>query len=354
MNEMTYPLILSPGRGNPRNSEGDFILLNDGRLCFIYTRYTGDSGSDNDTTVLAARYSGDEGKTWTTDDDVVLRSTAKESLRSVSLLRIDDSTIALFYMHFRSWLDTRPFVRFSDDDGRTWGEAIDIVQDVDQDYYVLNNDRVIRLSNGRILVPVSRHMQLRREEGKDLNSYGNMICYLSDDSGHTWIRSRSAWGGEQPGGSRVVLQEPGVVELRDGRLLMYCRTDAGSQFVSFSEDGGETWTPPRASNLVSPRSPASVKRIPGTEDLVAVWNDHSTIKPDLRDRRTPLTVAISRDEATTWENARNLEEDPWGHYCYTAIAFAEDTVLLAYCGGDRRDHGLATTKIARVPIAGLY
>ena len=33
--------LLPPGPGNPRNSEGDFIELKDGRVLFVYTHFTG-------------------------------------------------------------------------------------------------------------------------------------------------------------------------------------------------------------------------------------------------------------------------------------------------------------------------
>src|SRR5687768_7695305 len=56
--------LLPPGPGNPRNSEGAFITLKDGRLLFIYTHFTG-GGSDHAAAHLASRSSRDGGKTWT-------------------------------------------------------------------------------------------------------------------------------------------------------------------------------------------------------------------------------------------------------------------------------------------------
>jgi len=45
-------LRLDPGPGNPRNSEGDFIALKGGRIMFVYTHYTGSSGSDQAALIL--------------------------------------------------------------------------------------------------------------------------------------------------------------------------------------------------------------------------------------------------------------------------------------------------------------
>ena len=42
-------LELKPGPDNPRNSEGAFISLKDGRIMYIYSRYYGKSSSDHAT-----------------------------------------------------------------------------------------------------------------------------------------------------------------------------------------------------------------------------------------------------------------------------------------------------------------
>ena len=55
-------LRLPPGADNPRNSEGDFIQLKDGRMMFVYTHFT-DGAGDHSKAYLAARYSSDDGQT---------------------------------------------------------------------------------------------------------------------------------------------------------------------------------------------------------------------------------------------------------------------------------------------------
>jgi len=165
---------------------------------------------------------------------------------------------------------------------------------------------------------------------------------------------------EAPSESKSGLQEPGVVELKDGSLMMLMRTDMGCQFRSYSHDGGNTWSPAQATEILSPVSPASVKRIPSTGDLLLVWNDHTHIAPDLRGKRTPLTTAISRDEGRTWEHVKILEDDPDGWYCYTAITFVCDadgvgeTVVMGYCAGNSQIGGLNLLQITVVDVDWLY
>jgi hypothetical protein len=124
---------------------------------------------------------------------------------------------------------------------------------------------------------------------------------------------------------RAGFQESGIIELKDGRAMMFIRTQLGSQYLSFSSYGCHTWTEARASDIVSPLSPASIERIPSTGDLLMVWNDHSGVDESFRSnesrggKRTPLTVAISRDGGRTWIRKRNLLDDPDGWYCSAIV-----------------------------------
>jgi len=122
------------------------------------------------------------------------------------------------------------------------------------------------------------------------------------------------------------------VELADGRLLMLIRTDLGFQYQSISTDGDQTWNKATAGELASPLSPASLKRIPGSRDLMVIWNDHRHIAPTLRNARTPLSVAVSKDDGKTWSESKTLRDNPHGYYCYTAIEFIDDRVLIAFGG----------------------
>jgi len=326
--EPVTTMLLPTGPGNPRNTEGDFIPLKDGRILFAYTRFTG-GGEDHSTADIAARYSADKGATWTATDSTLVANEGGMNVMSVSFLRLASGEIALFYARKNSMLDCRPYMRMSKDEGRSWSKPRLCVRE--PGYYVLNNDRAYQLKSGRLVLPVALHAN-RDNDPKKFNSRGVAMCYLSDNKGRSWRRSRTVL--ENPDPNPAGLQEPGVIELKDGRLLMYMRTGMGSQYFSYSRDGGETWTPAEPSPLLSPLSPATIERIPGTGDLLAVWNDHSRVPESIRNKkRTPLTVAISRDEGRTWEKAKNLLDDPDGWYCYTAVEFVGDRVLLSYNAG---------------------
>jgi len=341
--------LLPPSPGNARNSEGDFIQLKDGRVLFIYTRFIG--GGDHSQGQLAGRYSSDGGKTWgKTDTDIVPKS-GKMNDMSVSLLRLKNGHIALFYLRKNSLMDCRPVMRISTDETETWSDPVECITD-QIGYYVLNNDRVIQLKDGRLIFSVALHNADGYEKP---NWNGHVMCYMSDDSGKTWRRNKTILAPERENGSRLVAQEPGLVELKDGRLMMFIRSNAGSQLISYSSDRGETWSDAKPSTLVSPVSPASIERIPKKfGHLLAVWNNHQDIDPKLKGKRTPLNTAISKDNGETWIHIKTIDDDPDGWYCYTAIEFIDDHVLLGHCAGNSKVGRLNLTQITRFPIKWLY
>ena len=103
-----------------------------------------------------------------------------------------------------------------------------------------------------------------------------------------------------------------MIELTDGRVMMYIRTDQGCVYRSYSGDGGDTWSHAVATDLLSPVSPAGMKRIPRTGDMLLVFNDHRGIADELRGRRTPLVALISTDEGQAWGHRRGIEDDATG------------------------------------------
>jgi hypothetical protein len=352
-------LDLAPGPGNPRNSEGAFLELKNGSILFVYSRFVGTSFSDEAKARLAGRHSADGGETWSKD---TLIETPEENdvmnVMSVSLLRFGNGDVGLFYLLRRSWHDMRMWCRRSTDEGRTWGAAIQCMPAAG--YYVVNNDRVVRLASGRLVIPAAVHPSLAdRNASSAVDWRGVAEFFLSDDDGRTWRKAKGY--GTLPGAhTRSGLQEPGVVELRNGVLWAWARTDLGRQYECFSHDGGETWSVPAPSRFTSPNSPLSMKHLPGSDRLLAIWNpgpsyETRSMKPIGGDR-TPLVLATGVLPAGAWSRATLLDgmtEADEG-YCYTAIHFTKDAVLLAYCAGGEQDKNrLARLRMRKLPLSAL-
>ena len=82
-----------------------------------------------------------------------------------------------------------------------------------------------------------------------------------------------------------------------------------------------------------------------------VWNNNGAKGPGyFNGKRTPLTIAISRNEGKTWRKIKNIEDDPDGTFCYTAIHFTNDHVLLGYGAGA----GLSSSQVRRLSLDWIY
>jgi len=321
-------LTLTLGKDRPRHGEGDLIRLADNSILFIYTEYVGTSAQDNATAHLVARRSADGGETWTEPQEVFPRE-GKMNDMSVSLLRLRDGRLALFNLRKNSETDCIPVVRFSSDEGKIWSAPTDCLPAAAKDYYVLNNARACQLKSGRLVLPLAKHSK----SDKTGWAAGMLSCALSDDGGKTW-RKGNEYAVTDATGARVVVQEPGVLPLKDGRLYLYARTDRGRQWQAFSKDNGQTWTDFGPSSLFGPCGPATLRRLPDGR-ILAIWNDHEG-HPEYNDRpgwgRVPLTIAYSSDEGQTWTDRRVIEPDLDGFFCYFATLIdGRDLLLHYYC-----------------------
>src|SRR3954452_11793273 len=108
--------VLPPAPGNPRNTEGSFVALRDGRILFAYSHFTG-GGDDNDAAMIMGRYSSDGGRNWSSSDVPIVDREGDLNVMSVSLLRLKDRRVALFYVRKNSISDCRPYLRYSSDEG---------------------------------------------------------------------------------------------------------------------------------------------------------------------------------------------------------------------------------------------
>lgn len=338
---------LSPAPGNPRNSEGAFLPLRDGRVLFCYSAFLGDSARDYTEANIACVESSDGGASWSRPHTLfTAESNGAMNLMSVSLLRMRNGEIGLFYLVRRDWDDMRVVLRRSQDEGEHWSEMVECTPR--KGYFVMNNDRALRLSTGRILLPAAEHTL--QDAAQRAYTPAIATFFYSDNDGMSWHESAARLSIADTG-SASGLQEPGIVELWDGSLYGWARTDLCLQYEFASRDGGATWSPPRPSRFTSPLSPLSTKRMPDGR-LFAVWNPIPAYvtreSSPITGGRTPLVASVSADDGTTWSAPWALETDPEGGYCYTAICFTEVGVLLAYCGGDaRRDASCLNRLILR-------
>lgn len=363
-------LLVAASADNPRSGEGSATLLKNGEILIIYGDFHDkDDAADAE---LVCRRSRDRGQTWTAPEIIQRKGPDGLNVMSVSLLRLRNDDLAFVFMEKVSKEDARPQIRLSSSEGADWGEQR-VLTDV-LGYYVHNNDRLVQTSSGRVLLPCAYSSCSKTCGGPECG-----ILY-SDDDGETWNRggewiriqrenvtpppstddnSKKIWDEVWNGEHGIVCQEPGVVELKDGSIMMWARTNSGYMYKAVSRDGGDSWGPfTAATDLICPMSPQSIKRVPGTDRLICVYNDHSTIPyGSVRWHwRTPNNLAVSDDEGESWRRVGELEPDDH-NYCYTSILFLDDAAFFSYyeseneiIDGEEKRRNLASLKIKLVSL----
>ncbi len=335
---VTVPVPLNPAHTH-RGITGSVLPLKDGSLLFAYAD-VGDTlrtPSGEFDGGIAGRKSTDGGRTWGKPFTMVPNLGLAETV-SPSLLRLDNGEILFFYdVQMDSeedpskMGDMHTYVCRSKDEGKTWtmhtcvGLFPGIVHSMP--------DKVVKLSGGRIIVPLESNWPVRGERYVSL-------CFYSDNNGYSWCPSDIIDLGPD-----CATEEPSVAELEDGRLIMVFRSLEGYLSSSYSGDKGETWSKPKLlKDLPAPGHGFAMVRIPNTADLLAIYchNLHSPglaageeqlvvnvaqLKRPLGAIRAPLTTAISQNDGKTWKHHRNIVESPKGDYDdfgYPGVTWLED------------------------------
>ncbi len=326
--EDTHVVKIKPGKYGPRGMPGDIIELKDGRLLLCYT-----------INGIMARTSADKGKTWGDEFTLVANPqppSQKGRYCHPSFLRLKNGEILLSYIYIPGALPYygHNYYKRSADEGKTWSEQFILTPY--PGYNLLHNDKLMLLSSGRIIAPLEH-----KKRWPDTRDHSGYVCmaFYSDDNGYSWQMSANDIDMDPH-----EAQEPHVVELKDGRLLMIFRTYSDYVGRAYSTDQGQSWSKGElVKDLPLPRSGAvTVKRLPSTGDLLLI---RITGKND--GKRTPLTSVISKDEGETWINPRNIAADPEGDYGYQSVTFVDDVAVISY-------HALDGLHVARIGVDWFY
>ena len=306
-------------QGRAPGAHEGIVELQDGRWLMIWSGLNGS-------------YSKDRGRTWSAGEPL---QTGNEPIIGTGaptcLVRLQSGKLGLLYGRFSgtaggTLAGYALCFRTSDDEGDSWSEEIPInlPGETASNYH----DVLFQLRSGRLVLPTRFCPPCTFPELKDAGAYGTFQgkrfkteghahgpeidtsqVYFSDDEGNTWRRSpqdiviwhQDGYGGMWP------CDEPGAVQLRDGRLLMMFRTTLGRLYQSFSDDEGLTWSLPQPTTLASSYSPCRLRVIPTTGDLLCVWNQVSGDEIRRGFRRSRLSLAISTDDGGSWGHFKTLE-----------------------------------------------
>jgi sialidase-1 len=296
------------------------MALKDGRLLLVYTQWYDGTGSDHDPARLVAIHSDDEGASWS-EPRVIQENVGKMNVMSASLVRTADDKILLTYIRIDTNRLANLWAKESTDEGKTWSSPRAISHGRAGVIYTVNS-AAIRLRSGRVVLAAYGSPSSWQKDEHYL-----AYSYYSDDEGVTWTKSANHVDCPLRGA-----MEPEIEQLADGRILMMIRTQTTKLYQAHSDDQGKTWSPATPTTVTHPEAPVQLQRIPGSSDLLLLWNNAVVPGADHQGPRRPLTMAVSRDNGRTWENLRNIEHSQSGSYSYATMAFLRNNIHLAYYG----------------------
>ncbi len=344
---------------------------------------------------IKRKVSRDAGRTWDQPETLVDLQERPIAGNHITMLRLKSGRWGLVYAtnrvpDGRMGRDGGTVFRTSDD-GRTWSEPVV----VERRFGICCSGHAIVLWSVRVFVPVFKWISYDATgaaESSNAPSLSYSYSYVSDDEGKTWTQSLSELFVSHYRAA-YDLEEPAVVELKDGRLLMHLRSQLGRMYRSISEDQGVSWSRPEALPIAASYTPCILRRIPRTGDLLMIWNQISRMEILNGFHRHRLSCAISRDDGQTWTKFKNLESldgetvvkpppedrievleqwEDYGYYqpnnrgryfrapgvlriCYPDVVFIDDQAVVVYdYGSGTLGENIHATKLRAVPIAWLY
>jgi len=348
------------------SADGSILEARDGSLMLIQ----GGGILEGDQDAPTRRVSHDGGVTWS--EPIPLPA----AMGAAGVIRLQTGALAMYGGKSRE--RGAVFCCTSVDDGLTWTEPVLIptYPNWSPMYHSL-----IQLRSGRLLLagyweglnaaaPDAQRYTITGAgiwrdrwlwmEGHRGVEMGICIAYYSDDEGRSWRQCEGGlfgWFDEHgvPNGEGGILDvyEPTAAECPDGRVLMLMRSKVGRLVQCYSPNGGQTWLSVLPTELSSSQSPPMLVQVPGTGDLLCVWNQVSAEEIQRGFLRGRLSTAISQDSGLTWGHFNTVErQEGMEDVARIAPEFPIPRVTRARPGIGYLPEGLAMFTYPNVDIAG--
>ena len=309
----THPSIRIPAL--LATAKGTLIAVAEGR----------DAATDQASNDLVVRISTNNGRSWS--KSAIALELGKDCINNPCLVQdIKSGKVFLFYQVFPAGLKefggltpgpsgpTKIAYITSTDEGRTWSKPVDVTAALKPEIATTTASGPgigIQLTKGekkgRLIIPFN-------SQGPKGN-FVNWVAY-SDDAGKTWKR-----GADVPQ-EKMQLNEVQISETAEGHIYLNSRQwrGTGGRKVSWSKDGGETWSPAlEDKNLPEPVCQASlISFTEGARHITLFLNPEGN--PPGKGRVNGV-LRMSLDGGKTWKHSRSLVP---GNFAYSSIARMKD------------------------------
>ncbi|MCR1959472.1 Sialidase, N-terminal domain [Thomasclavelia cocleata] len=229
------------------------------------------------------------------------------------------------------------WLTYSDDDGKTWANPVDITPQVKQDWMMFLGTGPgvgLQLKDGKLAFPVY-------SASSNVGGSQSSAMIISADDGKTWTLGKSPQ--ENMGNDRETMNNSGqmftesqAVQLNNGQVKLFMRnTYANKVYVATSSDGGFTWDRVDRTDINEVYCQLSVVNYThdGKEYVVMTNPDHSP--------RTQGMVHIGEVDQTTgditWTNSQILNTGKFQYSCLSVLENNEDDVRFGLLYEDDTD-----------------
>ena len=229
------------------------------------------------------------------------------------------------------------WLTYSDDDGKTWANPVDITPQVKQDWMMFLGTGPgvgLQLKDGKLAFPVY-------SASSNVGGSQSSAMIISADGGKTWTLGESPQ--ENMGNDRKTMNNSGqmftesqAVQLNNGQVKLFMRnTYANKVYVATSSDGGFTWDRVDRTDINEVYCQLSVVNYThdGKEYVVMTNPDHSP--------RTQGMVHIGEVDQTTgditWTNSQILNTGKFQYSCLSVLENNEDDVRFGLLYEDDTD-----------------
>jgi len=230
------------------------------------------------------------------------------------LFKNNEGILYLFYKvgpNPREWWG---MVIRSSDDGETWSAPERLPENI---LGPIKN-KPIQLKNGNILCPSS-------VESVDAKKW-TVHLEITDKNLTKWEKIEIA------ADDSVGVIQPTILQHKDGRLQMLCRSRQNVIYETWSKDEGKSWSKLCPTKTPNPNSGIDAETLKNGE-FILIYNPLLQGK-DWFYGRNVLNAAISKD-GENWEDIFQLENEREGEFSYPAVIQASDgTIHITYT--DRR------------------
>jgi len=288
----------------------------DGSLICMFL--TGGPGEPHNENFVAVSRSYDDGKTW--EEPQTLFNHASRAVWCTEICTETEVPVAFVHTynqpsHYRELLT---FVSYTYDNGKTWSVPTTIPGSANG----CSMRQAIKLSNGDILVPLySMDGDNKFDWTYEYDFYnsgwffrcGAAICPKGDDKYYRYGDIKMS----------AHLWEPNAIEVENGHVIMYLRSNCGFLRYSESFDYGRTWS--EVKDLDVPHADTKITTLKIKDNIILI-NNFAT----KQEGRIRLAIAKSKD-GKKFEHICYVEEE---NTCiFYPHAFADDetqTLYVAY------------------------